>query len=165
MRHKLSSLLFTRAWEHIFFRIVFTLWVIGEVRSVGSSTRWSGKNQQFPSIAAHRHSVSWNKSRKADWEKQKTSLDPLWLLENMGTMDKQMIGISQVAPVYSCVILTDWSSQLLTRINKLRLYTREFLFYINKFTDHFIIIRNCWTEMLARSLGHIIILVHFRSKR
>jgi hypothetical protein len=26
-------------------------------------------------------------------------------------------------------------------------------------------IRNCWTEMLARSLGHIIILVHFRSKR
>jgi hypothetical protein len=28
-----------------------------------------------------------------------------------------------------------------------------------------IIIRNCWTEMLARSLGHIIILVHFRSKR
>jgi hypothetical protein len=28
-----------------------------------------------------------------------------------------------------------------------------------------IVIRNCWTEMLARSLGHIIILVHFRSKR
>jgi hypothetical protein len=28
-----------------------------------------------------------------------------------------------------------------------------------------LIIRNCWTEMLARSLGHIIILVHFRSKR
>jgi hypothetical protein len=28
-----------------------------------------------------------------------------------------------------------------------------------------IFIRNCWTEMLARSLGHIIILVHFRSKR
>jgi polyhydroxyalkanoate synthesis regulator protein len=27
------------------------------------------------------------------------------------------------------------------------------------------VIRNCWTEMLARSLGHIIILVHFRSKR
>jgi hypothetical protein len=27
------------------------------------------------------------------------------------------------------------------------------------------LIRNCWTEMLARSLGHIIILVHFRSKR
>jgi hypothetical protein len=26
-------------------------------------------------------------------------------------------------------------------------------------------IRNCWTEMLARSLGHIIKLVHFRSKR
>jgi hypothetical protein len=26
-------------------------------------------------------------------------------------------------------------------------------------------IRNCWTEMLAQSLGHIIILVHFRSKR
>jgi hypothetical protein len=26
-------------------------------------------------------------------------------------------------------------------------------------------IRNCWTEMLARSLGRIIILVHFRSKR
>jgi hypothetical protein len=26
-------------------------------------------------------------------------------------------------------------------------------------------IRNCWTEMLARSLCHIIILVHFRSKR
>jgi hypothetical protein len=25
-------------------------------------------------------------------------------------------------------------------------------------------IRNCWTEMLARSLDHIIILVHFRSK-
>jgi hypothetical protein len=24
-----------------------------------------------------------------------------------------------------------------------------------------IFIRNCWTEMLARSLGHIIILVHF----
>jgi hypothetical protein len=24
------------------------------------------------------------------------------------------------------------------------------------------IIHNCWTEMLARSLGHIIILVHFR---
>jgi hypothetical protein len=29
----------------------------------------------------------------------------------------------------------------------------------------YIYIRNCWTEMLARSQGHIIILVHFRSKR
>jgi hypothetical protein len=28
-----------------------------------------------------------------------------------------------------------------------------------------VFIRNCWTEMLARLLGHIIILVHFRSKR
>jgi hypothetical protein len=28
---------------------------------------------------------------------------------------------------------------------------------------HISYIRNCWTEMLARSLGHIIILVHFRS--
>jgi hypothetical protein len=28
-----------------------------------------------------------------------------------------------------------------------------------------IVIHNCWTEMLAQSLGHIIILVHFRSKR
>jgi hypothetical protein len=25
-------------------------------------------------------------------------------------------------------------------------------------------VRDCWTEMLARSLDHIIILVHFRSK-
>jgi hypothetical protein len=31
--------------------------------------------------------------------------------------------------------------------------------------SHKVYIRNCWTEMLARSLGHIIILVHFRSKR
>jgi hypothetical protein len=28
-----------------------------------------------------------------------------------------------------------------------------------------LLIHNCWTEMLARSLCHIIILVHFRSKR
>jgi hypothetical protein len=31
--------------------------------------------------------------------------------------------------------------------------------------NYIFLIRNCWTEMLARSQGHIIILVHFRSKR
>jgi hypothetical protein len=35
----------------------------------------------------------------------------------------------------------------------------------NSYTKVYYFIRNCWTEMLARSLGHIIILVHFRSKR
>jgi hypothetical protein len=37
--------------------------------------------------------------------------------------------------------------------------------HVNIQAGIYISIRNCWTEMLARSLGHIIILVHFRSKR
>jgi diketogulonate reductase-like aldo/keto reductase len=43
----------------------------------------------------------------------------------------------------------------------------HFLPFLKKqhFSRSVVLIRNCWTEMLARSLGHIIILVHFRSKR
>jgi hypothetical protein len=40
-----------------------------------------------------------------------------------------------------------------------------FLCCMRSMTANIFFIRSCWTEMLARSLGHIIILVHFRSKR
>jgi hypothetical protein len=45
----------------------------------------------------------------------------------------------------------------------LNFFQRKSVFFHEKST--LLRIRNCWTEMLARSLGHIILLVHFRSKR
>jgi hypothetical protein len=44
-------------------------------------------------------------------------------------------------------------------------FCKDSILRFYRLSSHFNYIRNCWTEMLARSLGHIIILVHFRSKR